>query len=190
MLLVRLAMAPRKQDLVLDSGRHVPPRVVVAPSVGGRVEDLREEPRGEPNAVSPVLPSAGDADPWGELVSKIKKLNTPMGSQLEHTVMLSSEGEVLRIGVPPKYKFVFDQAQSEPFRKKMENFVKTYWMKNYGVRFELLQADGVASPKANEEKKKKQDLDELRRQVENHPLVQMTKSVFKTEIHSINREDK
>ena len=127
---------------------------------------------------------------YKDLVEKIKEVNGLIGAQLENCFVMKLDGKVLTLGIAPKHKFLFDKINHPDFKKKVGNYINSFW----GPGFTLNVALGnempageapLPSPKALTEKIEGDRQQAIRTAVEAHPLMQSVKSVFKAEIKSI-----
>lgn len=121
-----------------------------------------------------------------ELVEKIKEVNGLVGAQLENGFVVKLEGKEFTLGVSNKHKFLFDKMNQPDFKKKVLNYMNTFWGPGHDLQITLSeQSEDVVSPKALNEKMQADQRQTVRKAVEAHPLMQSTQSVFKTEIKSI-----
>ena len=142
-------------------------------------------------APTPVATKSAATPPTTEnrfkdLVEKIKEVNGLVGAQLENCFVLKLEGIEVELGVSVRHKFLFDKMNTPEFKKKILNYMNSFWGAGHALNFVLTEPGvDVISPKALNEKRREDQAQAVRRAVENHPLVQSTQNVFKTEIKSI-----
>lgn len=124
---------------------------------------------------------------YKDLVEKIKEVNGLIGAQLENCFVLEQTATELKLGVPTKLKFLFDKISQPDFKKKLMNYMMTFWGSGLQVNIQLAdpQETKTHTPKALDQKIEANKQENIRQQVENHPLVQSTRNVFKAEIKSI-----
>jgi DNA polymerase III subunit gamma/tau len=123
-----------------------------------------------------------------ELVEKIKEVNGLIGAQLENCFVVKLDGKSLNLGIAQKHKFLFDKLNQPDFKKKVGNYLNTFWGAGYTLNIQLAEPTGqtdTLSPNALTQKIEDDRQQALRKAVEAHPLVQSTQSVFKAEIKSI-----
>ncbi len=177
MLLLRMASAPRMEALQswVQQGAQ-PPSSKPLPVV----------------STSPQAPPNPGPNDWRDLVQQIQGVNSIVGASLEHTCLLKTEGQVLHLGVTDKKKFLIDQLSSSDFQKKVNTYLKTFWGPGFSFVVEALgpcaqtaAQHSSLTPRALEEKIKEEKKQELLRQVQEHPLIKTTQSLFKTEIRAI-----
>jgi DNA polymerase-3 subunit gamma/tau len=129
---------------------------------------------------------------WQDLVIQIKKANGLIGAQLENTYIADFKEKKIIIGVPPKVTFLFEKLSQEDFKLKLQNYLNTYW--GAGYSFSVIKGEEKKSqsitPKAISEQKLRDEKNNLKKQVEEHPLVQATNKVFKTQITAIKEMNK
>lgn len=135
-------------------------------------------------APPPSSQSANEA--WFELVRRIQSVNTMIGAQLENCFLKEIQGQRIILGVAPKMKFLTEKLNAPDFKKKVLNYITTFWGPGYEIEVVSGEPSAVAmTPKAVAGQKDETQRQELRRQVEEHPLIKSTQSIFKTEIRSI-----
>jgi DNA polymerase-3 subunit gamma/tau len=132
---------------------------------------------------------------YKELVEKIKEVNGLIGAQLENCFVLRLEQKWITLGVAPKHKFLFDKINQPDFKRKVGNYINTFWGPGYSLTVVLSEpgtttdADGPSmSPKVLQEKIEDERQIDVRKAVEAHPLVQSAQTVFKAEIRSIKED--
>lgn len=206
MVLMRMATAPRVNFALAASPRPAPQaRVVQKPATVGRsqspatatakpaiatatVADAAPVTAQVAAAPIPQEPTGPTEQRFKQLVEKIKDVNGLVGAQLENCFVVKLEGKELTIGVAQKHKFLFDNLSKPDFKKKVVNYINSFWGAGYTLNIVLAEpagGDQSMTPKALGEKHEALKRDELRAAIEAHPLVQSANSVFKTEIKSI-----
>lgn len=146
-----------------------------------------------PNAApqTTATPPVGASSPvelrFKDLVEKIKEVNGLIGAQLENCFVSRLENKAVTLGISQKHKFLFDKMTQPDFKKKVANYMNSYWGPGHTVDVILSEQgqDTPISPKALAEKTEEDAKQAIRKAVESHPLVQSTQTVFKTEIKSI-----
>ena len=202
MLLLRMAAAPRIESLLhgglgttASTSSERPTKFT--PQAPTKPVPSRPTPKPSPQEVKKETPPPQVAttepgspqDKWAQLVARVKKVNGVIGAKLEHSYLieLTSEKKV-RVGIPGKMKFLYDQVSNEKFLNKLSNYMNTFW--GPGFQIEVALGDSSAekkplTPRGIEEKRRAEKAEKARKEVEDHPLVQSTKRVFKSEIQSI-----
>jgi DNA polymerase-3 subunit gamma/tau len=90
------------------------------------------------------------------------------------------------LGIAAKHKFLYDKINQPEFKKKLVNYINSFWGPGYTLDVTLSSdSEEVVSPKLLAEKQEQERQQALRQAVEAHPLVKSAQSVFKTEIKSI-----
>ena len=199
----RLFAAPRENSTAPPENFTTPPGGSKAPraSSGGPVpgaQSITREtavrgasaPKISPPAVKsgPSIQAASAAAPnrFSELVEKVKEVNGLVGAQLENCFIVRQGGTSVELGLSARHKFLFDKMNTPEFKKKVVNYLNTYWGPGHDVQFTLAEAGvDVTSPKALNEKLRRDEAQIVRDAVDKHPLVQSARSTFKTEIKSI-----
>ncbi len=133
-----------------------------------------------------IDPSQNLNEQWHALVNRIKKINPVMAASLENTLLTGVAGKNLKLSVGSKKKFIFDKIVEADFKRKALNYISTFWGAGFDYAVELgEESEGSVTPRAFAQSKEEERQSEVRKAVENHPLVKATQSVFKTEIKSI-----
>lgn len=145
-------------------------------------------------------PTSVNASPvdhrYKELVEKIKEVNGLIGAQLENCFVVRMEQKLITLGVAIKHKFLFDKINHPDFKRKVGNYINTFWGPGYSLTVVLSDPNSTnsetqtptMSPKILTEKLEDDRQVNIRKSVEAHPLVQTAQSVFKTEIRSIKED--
>ncbi len=135
----------------------------------------------------PSRSSAANNGPWPDFVDRVRKVNGLVAAQLDQLHMLSNKDKVVHLGVPEKYQFLMSQTSDPNFQKKLVNYLNTFWGPGHSVKIDKIDpaTSKTDSPSTLAEKQKESAKNELTRQVEEHPLVRETKSIFNTQIKSI-----
>jgi DNA polymerase-3 subunit gamma/tau len=138
---------------------------------------------------TPTVP-LNQSQQFQQLVLKIKEVNGLVGAQLENCFVSKIQGKDLSLGVAPKHKFLFEKLSQPEFKKKVLNYITSFWGPGYTLNIEIAEPGGAASPeaatpKALAEKSEIEKVLSTRQAVEAHPLVQQAQRVFKAEIKSI-----
>ncbi len=139
-----------------------------------------------PRAPAPVAEAPDEDSPvqqqFRSLVEKIKDVNGLVGAQLENCFVIKLEGKNLCLGVNQKHRFLFDKLNQPDFKKKVVNYVTSFWGPGYTLEIKLGDAGSepeAMTPKALGAKIEEDRQSALRREIEAHPLVQSAQSVFK-----------
>jgi DNA polymerase-3 subunit gamma/tau len=199
MVLLRMTSAPRVEDFASQIASAAQGQASSTPAPRARSQPTKPSPvksaptTTEPAAAAPTeRPKTNPDSPievrFRELVEKIKEVNGMIGAQLENCYILKMEDKSVTLGVSPKHKFLFEKMNQPDFKKKIVNYMNSFWGAGYSVELTLAEpstAAPLASPKALNEKIKEDQQQAVRKAVESHPLVQSAQSIFKTEIKSI-----
>ncbi len=202
MILLRMASAPRVAPLIAAAGSGVSakPRMATLPPIPKPAYDIpvnANPPRAQPPAPGPqpggtVLKADSPlALRYQELVDKIKEVNGLIGAQLENCFVVKLEEKLITLGVATKHKFLFEKINQPDFKKKVGNYLNSFWGPGYSLNVVLSDANSDDSPSAPmtpkvlNEKMEDGRQQDIRKAVEAHPLVKSAQDVFKTEIKSI-----
>jgi DNA polymerase-3 subunit gamma/tau len=195
MVLLRMSHAPTVGSFS-TVGSTAPSTQAKAPRNHAPVGQQNPPPTEQPAATAPT-PSTVNASPtdhrYKELVEKIKEVNGLIGAQLENCFVVRMEQKLITLGVATKHKFLFDKINHPDFKRKVGNYINTFWGPGYSMTVILAEPGGMSpdtqaptmSPKVLSEKIEDDRQTSIRKSVEAHPLVQTAQSVFKTEIRSI-----
>ncbi|MBX3020745.1 MAG: DNA polymerase III subunit gamma/tau [Bdellovibrionales bacterium] len=146
-----------------------------------------------PTPARPISTNSPVEIRFKELVEKVKEVNGLVGAQLENCFILRMDGKNVTLGISGKHKFLFDKMNQPDFKKKVVNYMNSYWGSGHALEVQLSEpgttdiggGTPTITPKALSEKAEEDQKAAIRKAVEAHPLVQSTQSVFKTEIKSI-----
>lgn len=126
---------------------------------------------------------------WSQLVNKIRGVNSLIAAKLEHSYPISIQNQHIKIAIPTKMKFLHQQILEPDFQKKLGNYIKTFWGQPHTLEIQLEnlteKSSESLSPKALNEQKEETQKKKILSEVENHPLVKQTQSLFKTQIQEI-----
>ncbi|MCB0355968.1 MAG: DNA polymerase III subunit gamma/tau [Bdellovibrionales bacterium] len=212
MLLLRMAQAPRIVDLqnLLSAKFSQQAPAMVAPKKTETPSAVKKQkpvapiaavkkapetiirnfavPENTPTENKPAKLSSPE-EKWSQLVEKIKAVNSLIAAKLEHSYPKSIQDDLLVIAIPAKMKFLHQQVSEPDFKKKLSNYIKTFWGKTYKLDIQL---EGMAekktknlTPKALAEQKEVVKRAEILKEVESHPLYKQAQSLFKTQIQGI-----
>lgn len=143
----------------------------------------REAELGAP-PISSLTPGAAG---WFDLVKSIQGVNSVIGAQLENCFLKDLSNKQIVLGCPTKMKFLAEKMTGSDFKKKVLNYVTTFWGPGYQLEVVVADPGGSQSvtPKTHAGQKLAEEQRRLRQQVEDHPLVKSAQSLFKTEIRAI-----
>jgi DNA polymerase III subunit gamma/tau len=210
MVLLRMAEAPRIVSLSSMTGGSAPTRSTPsAPPRQGPPQQQKQTQHAAaaspptahhmPAAPLPTEPPPAGKMPdsnlpnelkWKQLVEQIKSVNGLLGAQLENVYVTEIKDDIVKVAIPGKLKFLFDKLNQPDFKKKVGNYIQTYWGKPHRLDIALAESSESTSastptPKAIAQQAEADDAAATRAAVENHPLVKSVNQVFKTEIKSI-----
>lgn len=197
MILLRMAGAPRVDNFsaprksapsaaatsaVASSASPTPTPGASAPSATSHAAPKNFAPQ---ETLTPDLPLEHR---YKELVEKIKEVNGLIGAQLENCYVMKLEHKQITLGVAEKHKFLFDKINAPDFKKKVGNYITSFWGPGYSVNVALGSANSTPatpSPKVLTEKMETDRQQSVRNAVEAHPMMKSVQQVFKAEIKSI-----
>jgi DNA polymerase-3 subunit gamma/tau len=197
MIIMRMTVAPRFSSAAVGASQTASPRSLGLRPPNGREASphVSAPPKNsvhtESVSTSPPAPISGNqSQQFQHLVEKIKEVNGLVGAQLENCFVSQLQGKDLTLGVAPKHKFLFEKLSQPDFKKKVLNYVTSFWGPGYTLNIEIKEPGAAtspeaATPKALAEKSEQEKVQNTRQAVEAHPLVQQAQRVFKAEIKSI-----
>lgn len=188
MIIMRMTVAPRFSSATATVAAPARPAAAAAPP-----KPTVSTPAPSPTPVQAVAaaPISGtQSQQFQHLVEKIKEVNGLIGAQLENCFVAGLTGKDLTLGVAPKHKFLFEKLSQPDFKKKVLNYITSFWGPGYTLNIEIAEPGAAtspeaATPKALAEKSEQEKVMNTRQAVEAHPLVQQAQRVFKAEIKSI-----
>ncbi|MEI6824257.1 MAG: DNA polymerase III subunit gamma/tau [Desulfuromonadales bacterium] len=139
------------------------------------------EPSRHPDA-EPALSSKpiGNQTDWGRFVAFVNGKDLQHGAVLEHGSPLKQEPGVIEIGFPAG-SYYLTAAQDAEFVADVQKLASAFTGGNTVVRIKSIETGFADAPLSLAEKKKsdaEQLLDELKREVENHPVTKEAERVF------------
>jgi len=184
MVLLRMASAPRFLELREGRPHETTAPAPKRPTQAAAVSTAAPSPQAE--IASPheeVNPDAG----WSAFVEKVKSVNGLIGAQLENCYLKKQEGKKLILAVPGKLQFIYEKVNHPDFKKKLSNYLTTFWGPGYEVEIQLgaLDSTQAPTPKTLSVQKKTAEKAKEKELIENHPLVKSAKGVFNAEIKAI-----
>lgn len=180
MVLLRLTLAPRILDLselrsqnkkkttLIDNAEPQPSRNLITPE----------------KKIKKFDPSISLEDNWVSFVNELK-INSPLlGAKLENTHILRLDEHKILLGVPAAFRFLHEKVKEETFLKEIGNRLHQAWGKSYQISFEVCKNE-QKTPRAIQENIEIKKNNDLKKQIETHPLIQSAQAIFDTEIKSI-----
>lgn len=133
-------------------------------------------------AVAPVSPpvTAGAQGDWGRFVAFVNEKDRQLGSVLEHGSPLKQEAGLIEIGFPVG-SYYLTAAQDAEFIADVQGLACSFAGGNTVIRVKSIEAGFADAPPSLAEKKKsdaEQRLEELKQEIENHPVVKEAERVF------------
>ncbi len=199
MILLRMSIAPRIQSLMNLSAANFAqaPTATVAVESASTAQAATTPATPAPVPAAPVVqtyttstshsPAGLLNERWSDFSDRVRKVNGLVAAKLDQLHLLEIQGQLVSIGVPEKYKFLYSQVADAGFQKKLVNYLNTFWGPGHEVKVQMqdLSASLTLSPTKLQEKKLEIEKEEYTKKVEDHPLVKQTKAIFNTQIKSI-----
>ena len=139
----------------------------------------------EPAASSAA--TAGHLSDWGRFVAFVNEKDRHLGSILEHGSPLKQESGLIEIGFPADSYFL-TAAQDAEFIADVQGLACLFVAGNTVIRIKPIETGFVDAPLSLAEKKKsdaEQRLEELKQEVENHPVIKEAIRVFGSNISDV-----
>jgi DNA polymerase-3 subunit gamma/tau len=180
--LLRMAAAPQITDLesLLRGGA----RLVSSAKASADRGLLKVEP-----AVPPppkFVTGATLHEKWLAFVDKTRHDEAFFAAKIESLLFVKEEGQIITLGVPPKLAFLKEQMNDSSIRAKLQGFIDSYW--GAGYSFQVLSGrDPVEGESANTlmQKKTQAAEDEIRKQIQENPMVIAAQQAFKGQIKAV-----
>lgn len=139
-------------------------------------------------ASTPPQSAGGNAD-WGSFVSFVNEKDRQLGSVLEHGSPLKQQSDLMEIGFPAG-SYYLTAAQDDEFIADVQKLACTFAKSAMTVKIKPIEAGFAEAPLSLAEKKKsdaEQHMEELRQEVENHPVVKEAERVFGCQITDVRK---
>ena len=155
--------------------------VASAPIQKAESRPTTHEQPGQFNAepIAPPRPTGSHAD-WGRFVLFVNGKDLQHGAVLEHGSPLKHEPGLVEIGFPAA-SYYLAAAQDTEFKGAIQKLACEYYGGNTVVLVKPIESGFSEAPLSLAEKKKsdaEQHLEELKREVENHPVIREAERVF------------
>lgn len=139
-------------------------------------------PQPVPRADDTVPPpqSAGSRTDWGRFVAFVNEQDRHLGSVLEHGSPLKQEAGLIEIGFPAG-SYYLTAAQDAEFIADIQKMAGTFVEGNTVIRVKPIETGFTDVPLSLAEKKKsdaERHLEELKQEVESHPVIREAGRVF------------
>lgn len=178
--LLRMAAAPQITDLesLLRGGARLGSKALV------KKVTILEQPQTPPppKYVTGVTLN----EKWLSFVDKTRQEDALFAAKIEKLLFVSDEAKILRLGIPPKLAFLKEQMNDSAIRAKLQGFIDSYWGDGYS--FQVLSGrDPVVGESAHTlmQKKTQAAEDEIRKQIDENPMVKTAQLVFKGQIKTV-----
>ncbi|WP_413289261.1 DNA polymerase III subunit gamma/tau [Bdellovibrio sp. HCB337] len=179
--LLRMAAAPQITDLesLLRGGARLGVKASAGPKkASAQVTKVQEGPK---YVTGPNL-----HEKWLAFVHKVRQDEALFAAKTENLLFVKEDGTVIHLGVPPKLAFLKEQMNDSTIRAKLQGFIDSYW--GAGYSFQVLSGrDPIEGESANTllQKKSQQAEDEIRKQINENPMVIAAQKAFKGQIKAV-----
>jgi DNA polymerase-3 subunit gamma/tau len=141
----------------------------------------------QPTAAAAPPPQAGGQSDWGNFVTFVNEQDRQLGSVLEHGSPLKQEKGLIEIGFPAG-SYYLTAAKDAEFIADVQRLAGSFSGGETTIRVKPIETGVSETPLSLAEKKKcdaEQHREELKREVENHPLIIEAMRVFGGDISEI-----
>jgi DNA polymerase-3 subunit gamma/tau len=137
---------------------------------------------------TPVAPApAGTGGDWGRFVAFVNDKEPLAGSVLEHGSPLKQEPGLIEIGFPAG-SYYLTAAQDAEFIAEVQNHGAAFFGMATTIKVKAIETGVADAPLSVAEKKKSdadQRMEELKQEVENHPLIKEAERVFGSNVTEV-----
>ena len=191
--LLRMAAAPQITDL--ESLLRGGPRLSSKPGFAKVIKIMGGAPLAETSVkrIAPLVPpkpklaeGATAQEKWVAFVDIVRQEDALFAAKIENLLFVKEDGQVLILGVPPKLAFLKEQMADSAIRAKLQGFIDSYWGPGYS--FQVPGAREVVAGESSQSMvQRKQQLaeEDLRKQIEENPMVKTAQLVFGSQIMSV-----
>ncbi|MBX7230550.1 MAG: DNA polymerase III subunit gamma/tau [Bdellovibrionales bacterium] len=198
MVLLRMSAAPYVRQLAdwgsvpLMDNNQTTAKTVLIPLPGQNTRQNKSSDLPSPSEKSEAVKEThGGTEAWQELVQKINAVNSLIGAQLENCFLHELTEKRIVLGVNGKMKFLFEKINSPDFKKKLSNYITTFWGPGYSIEVQPINQTATENSQLSvaQQNKLNQEasIENLKLRAEKFPFVQSMQSVFKTEIKSVQK---
>ncbi|MEQ1876995.1 MAG: hypothetical protein ABL958_10145, partial [Bdellovibrionia bacterium] len=124
---------------------------------------------------------------WAMFVSKLRSKAPLLCAKLDHVAPLSISDTELVLGISKDKKFLYDQLMEPKFLKDVEAHIGEFWGAQLKLKCQAVESTGgtAVSPFDLVQKKAADKNQAIKKEVEDHPLIQQVQKTFKAQIKSI-----
>jgi DNA polymerase-3 subunit gamma/tau len=137
--------------------------------------------------ISSPAPAAIGSSNWGRFVNFVNEKQPSTGSVLEHGSPLKEETGLIEVGFPAGSYYV-TAGQDPDFISEVTVLAREFSGQETVIRVKAISVDSGTTPLSLAEKKKsdtEQHREELKREVENHPVVKEAARIFGSKITEV-----
>jgi DNA polymerase-3 subunit gamma/tau len=144
-------------------------------------------PLPHPTATTVSHSASGSHSVWSNFVAFVNAQRPALGSILEHGSPLKQENSLMEIGFPAG-SYYLTSAQDAGFTAEVQQLASQFAGVETSIRVKSISSDSVDTPVSMVEKKKSDHesrMDELRLEVQEHPVIIEAKRVFGASITDV-----
>lgn len=187
MLLLKLVHAPRVKNLlsltnnISQASLSIPPNIKPT-NTGGSKPGEKTPPANLPKA------KIKSDDTWTQFVEDVKESNGFLGALLENTFITEQTETSIELGIADKMEFLAEKIEDPENKARIQNFMQTFWGKTLNISLAKTKKKSELSPKEKKQNEEAQKKQELRKKIEEDPLVKKTQALFNTTISAIREK--
>jgi DNA polymerase-3 subunit gamma/tau len=189
MSLLRMAAAPNLVSLktLLSGGPSVPPGPAATKNTTS--QKATPEPVQKPAAPQGFIDSKlNPEEKWMAFVERVRATEALFAAKMENLLFMKEEGKVLHLGIPAKLVFLKEQMAQAEGRQKLQGLIDSYWGAGYSFDVQSIKEAGQGeSSQSMNEKKQNVAHEELKKSLNEHPMVKAAQTVFKGQIKTVER---
>lgn len=185
-LLLRIASSPNITDLkTLLASASEAPRRDARPALAKAAQ-----PANKAEEKPSFINAANPTDKWLLFVQKIKELDALFAAKIENLLFVEESSKVLTLSVPLKHVFLKEQMNDTASRKKLQGFIDSFWGDGYSFQITAGKKETAGAPvgesaQSMANRKQQEAESDLKKIIEDNPLVKKAQAVFRGEIKEI-----
>jgi DNA polymerase-3 subunit gamma/tau len=125
---------------------------------------------------------------WMAFVERVRSSEALFAAKIENLLFIKEESKILHLGIPSKLAFLKEQMGQAEGRQKMQGLIDSFWGTGYSFDVQTVKEVGQSeSAQTMTEKKQLVAHEELKKSLNEHPMVKAAQTVFKGQIKTIER---
>jgi len=125
---------------------------------------------------------------WMAFVERVRATEALFAAKMENLLFMKEDCKVLHLGIPAKLVFLKEQMAQAEGRQKLQGLIDSYWGAGYSFDVQSIKEAGQGeSSQSMNEKKQNVAHEELKKSLNEHPMVKAAQTVFKGQIKTVER---